>query len=78
MRRPAQRGAGGRELLRDDGRDQLGEQADGLGCARGACPVPGDQGLEPVADTPAQAKARLAEDIQRWAGVIKATGIKTE
>lgn len=37
-----------------------------------------DQGLEPVADTPAQAKARLAEDIQRWAGVIKATGIKTE
>jgi len=37
-----------------------------------------EQGLEPVADTPAQAKERLAEDIQRWANVIKTAGIKVE
>lgn len=37
-----------------------------------------DQGLEPIADTPAQAKECLAEDIQRWARVIKSAGIKTE
>ncbi len=37
-----------------------------------------DQGLQPVADTPAQAKQRLAEDIARWARVIKSAGIKTE
>ncbi|MGE4079460.1 MAG: tripartite tricarboxylate transporter substrate binding protein [Reyranella sp.] len=37
-----------------------------------------DQGLEAVANTPAQAKARLAEDIERWARVIKSAGLKTE
>ncbi len=34
-----------------------------------------DQGLQPVADTPEQAKERLAKDVERWAGVVKAAGI---
>lgn len=37
-----------------------------------------EQGLEPVADTPAMAKQRLGEDIQRWARVIKTAGIQIE
>lgn len=34
-----------------------------------------DQGLQPVADTPEQAKERLTQDVDRWAGVVKAAGI---
>lgn len=34
-----------------------------------------DQGLQPVADTPEQAKERLSQDVERWAGVVKAAGI---
>lgn len=37
-----------------------------------------DQGLEPVADAPAQAKESFARDIARWAEVIKRAGIKAE
>jgi tripartite-type tricarboxylate transporter receptor subunit TctC len=37
-----------------------------------------DQGLEPVADTPALARQRLADDIQRWARVIKTAGLQIE
>jgi tripartite-type tricarboxylate transporter receptor subunit TctC len=37
-----------------------------------------DQGLEPVADTPEQAKQWLLKDIQRWKSVVQAAGIKPE
>jgi tripartite-type tricarboxylate transporter receptor subunit TctC len=37
-----------------------------------------DQGLEPVADTPEQARQWLANDIQRWKSVVQAAGIKPE
>ena len=37
-----------------------------------------EQGLEPIADSPAEVRRRLADDIARWARVIKAAGIKTE
>ena len=34
-----------------------------------------DQGLQPVVDTPEQARERLRLDVERWAGVAKAAGI---
>ena len=37
-----------------------------------------DQGLEPVADTPEQARQWLIKDIQRWKSVVQAAGIKPE
>lgn len=37
-----------------------------------------DQGLEPVADTPDQARQWLIKDIQRWKSVVQAAGIKPE
>jgi tripartite-type tricarboxylate transporter receptor subunit TctC len=37
-----------------------------------------EQGLDPVADKPDQARHRLAEDIDRWQRIIKAAGIKAE
>jgi tripartite-type tricarboxylate transporter receptor subunit TctC len=37
-----------------------------------------DQGLEPVANTPAQASRLVAGEMQRWAGVVKSAGIKAE
>ncbi len=36
------------------------------------------QGMQPIADTPAQSAKWLADDIQRWRGVVKASGIKIE
>jgi tripartite-type tricarboxylate transporter receptor subunit TctC len=35
-------------------------------------------GLEPVGNTPAQATALVAEEIERWTTVIKAAGVKAE
>ena len=37
-----------------------------------------EQGLEPVADTPEQARQWLLKDIQRWKSVVQAAGIKPE
>jgi tripartite-type tricarboxylate transporter receptor subunit TctC len=37
-----------------------------------------EQGLEPVADTPEQARQWLSKDIQRWKSVAQAAGIKPE
>jgi len=37
-----------------------------------------EQGLEPVADTPEQARQWLIKDIQRWKSVVQAAGIKPE
>lgn len=37
-----------------------------------------EQGLEPVADTPEQARQWLSKDIQRWKSVVQAAGIKPE
>lgn len=37
-----------------------------------------EQGLEPVADSPEQARQWLAKDIQRWKSVVQAAGIKPE
>lgn len=37
-----------------------------------------EQGLEPVADSPAQAARFTAAEMQRWAGVIQAAGIKAD
>jgi tripartite-type tricarboxylate transporter receptor subunit TctC len=37
-----------------------------------------DQGLQPVADTPAEAKAWLAREIRTWKSVAQAAGIKPE
>jgi tripartite-type tricarboxylate transporter receptor subunit TctC len=37
-----------------------------------------EQGLQPVADTPEQAKQWLLKDIQRWKSVVQAAGIKPE
>lgn len=37
-----------------------------------------EQGLEPVADTPEQAKQWLSKDIQRWRSIVQAAGIKPE
>jgi len=37
-----------------------------------------EQGLDPVADKPDQARQRLGEDIDRWQRIIKAAGIKAE
>jgi tripartite-type tricarboxylate transporter receptor subunit TctC len=37
-----------------------------------------DQGLQPIGDPPAQARARLAAEVARWAQVIKAAGIEPE
>ncbi|MBS0474121.1 MAG: tripartite tricarboxylate transporter substrate binding protein, partial [Proteobacteria bacterium] len=37
-----------------------------------------DQGLEPVANTPAEATRLVESEMQRWAAVIKAAGIKAD
>ena len=37
-----------------------------------------EQGLQAVADTPEQARERLAADIQRWKKVIQVSGVKPE
>jgi tripartite-type tricarboxylate transporter receptor subunit TctC len=37
-----------------------------------------DLGLDPVGNSPAQATAMVAEEMDRWAAVIKAAGIKAE
>jgi tripartite-type tricarboxylate transporter receptor subunit TctC len=37
-----------------------------------------EEGLEPVANTPEQAKQFLSNDIQRWKSVVQAAGIKPE
>ncbi|HMM73689.1 MAG TPA: tripartite tricarboxylate transporter substrate-binding protein, partial [Rhodocyclaceae bacterium] len=37
-----------------------------------------EQGLEPIADTPAAARSRMATEVQRWKKVIQANNIKAE
>ena len=37
-----------------------------------------EQGLEPVANTPAQAAQLVAAEMQRWGAVVKAAGIKAD
>jgi tripartite-type tricarboxylate transporter receptor subunit TctC len=37
-----------------------------------------DQGLEPIADSPAAARQRMAGEIQNWKKVIQANGIKAD
>lgn len=37
-----------------------------------------EQGLSPVANTPAQATQQVAAEMKRWAGVVKAANIKAE
>lgn len=37
-----------------------------------------NEGLEPVADTPAQSQAYLRDDIERWKALAKSAGIQPE
>lgn len=37
-----------------------------------------EQGLEPIADSPTVARARMADEVQRWKQVIQANNIKAE
>lgn len=37
-----------------------------------------EQGLEPVANAPAQAAQVVASEMQRWGAVVKAAGIKAD
>jgi tripartite-type tricarboxylate transporter receptor subunit TctC len=37
-----------------------------------------EQGLDPVPGTPAQASAKVAEEMERWAAIVKAAGIKAD
>jgi len=52
-----------------------------LGAVLGAAEVRSwlrEQGLDPLADKPDQARQRLGEDIDRWQRIVKAVGIKPE